>query len=349
MHGGALYAAHMKRREFIARGIATVAVASSCLTQATPGRAQTASPIMKSASRIRESLPAIGLGTFLAFDRLPGEPREDLESVMRQFWDAGGRVVDTSPLYGMGEVNVGDLAARLGINDRLFVTNKIWSTGEYLGDRSHAQRSLENSMQRLWRKQIDVMMCHSLVNAGTVVPLLKIWREEGRIRYAGVSHHELPAFPELAGWVERGDLDVVQVHYSIAAREAEQRILPAAAERGMAVMVNMPFEKGRLFKLVEGRSLPDFAREIGVRSWGQYFLKWIVSHPAITCALPATANPRHAADNMGALSGPLPDQAMRARMLRHMESIPGFGAVSTTAPYPGRKYPGVIERASEPD
>ena len=245
-----------------------MAVASSCLTQATPGRAQTASPIMKSASRIRESLPAIGLGTFLAFDRLPGEPREDLESVMRQFWDAGGRVVDTSPLYGMGEVNVGDLAARLGINDRLFVTNKIWSTGEYLGDRSHAQRSLENSMQRLWRKQIDVMMCHSLVNAGTVVPLLKIWREEGRIRYAGVSHHELPAFPELAGWVERGDLDVVQVHYSIAAREAEQRILPAAAERGMAVMVNMPFEKGRLFKLVEGRSLPDFAREIGVRSSG---------------------------------------------------------------------------------
>ncbi len=148
--------------------------------------------------------------------------------------------------------------------------------------------------------------------------------------------------------VERGDLDVVQVHYSIAARQAEQRILPAAAERGMAVMVNMPFEKGRLFKLVEGRALPDFAREIGMQSWGQYFLKWIVSHPAITCVLPATANPKHAADNMGALFGPLPDQAMRARMLRHMESIPGFGAVTGTAPYPGRKYPGVIERASRP-
>ena len=116
----------------------------------------------------------------------------------------------------------------------------------------------------------------------------------------------------------------------------------------MAVMVNMPFEKGRLFELVKGRALPDFAREIGVQSWGQYFLKWIVAHPAITCALPATANPRHAADNMGALLGPLPDQAMRTRMLRHMESIPGFGAVSRTAPYPGRKYPGVIERASQP-
>ena len=178
----------------------------------------------------------------------------------------------------MGEVNVGDLAARLGVNDQLFITNKIWSTGEYLGDRSHALRSLENSLQRLWRKQIDVMMCHSLVNASIVVPLLKEWRKDGRIRYAGVSHHELTAFGEVADWVERG----------------------------MAVMVNMPFEKGRLFKLVEGRALPDFAREIGVQSWGQYFLKWIVSHPAITCVLPATANPKHAADNMGALFGLLP-------------------------------------------
>jgi diketogulonate reductase-like aldo/keto reductase len=323
-----------------------VATASWSLTRRSYAQART--PILKSAPRLRESLPVIGLGTFLAFDRLPGEPREDLAAVMRQFWDAGGRVVDTSPLYGMGEVNVGDLAARLAINDQLFITNKIWSTGEYLGDRSHAQRSLETSMQRLWRKQIDVMMCHSLVNADIVIPLLKTWRQEGRIRYAGASHHELPAFSALAEWVERGDLDVVQVHYSIGAREAEQRILPAAAERGMAVMVNMPFEKGRLFKLVEGRALPDFAREIGVQSWGQYFLKWIASHPAITCVLPATANPRHAADNMGALFGPLPDQAMRARMLRHMESIPGFGAVTSTAPYPGRKYPGVIERARQP-
>ncbi len=145
---------------------------------------------MKSARRLRESLPAIGLGTFLAFDRLPGEPREDLEAVMRQFCDAGGRVVDTSPLYGMGEVNVGDLAAKLGVNDQLFITNKIWSTGEYLGDRSHAQRSLEISLQRLWRKQMDAMLCHSLVNAGTVVPLLKEWRTAGLIKYAGVSHHE---------------------------------------------------------------------------------------------------------------------------------------------------------------
>jgi diketogulonate reductase-like aldo/keto reductase len=338
----------LSRRDFIAKGSASVAAAAASLSWSTCAEAQAAAPIMKSARRLRESLPAIGLGTFLAFDRLPGEPREDLEAVMRQFCDAGGRVVDTSPLYGMGEVNVGDLAAKLGVNDQLFITNKIWSTGEYLGDRSHAQRSLEISLQRLWRKQMDAMLCHSLVNAGTVVPLLKEWRTAGLIKYAGVSHHEALYFTELANWVENGDLDLVQAHYSIAVRDAEQRILPAAAERGMAVMVNMPFEKGRLFELVKGRALPGFAHEIGVQSWGQYFLKWIVSHPAITCALPATANPRHAADNMGALRGPLPDQAMRIRMLRHMESIPGFGAVSRTAPYPGRKYPGVIERASRP-
>src|SRR5688500_3633384 len=195
----------LSRRDFIAKGTASVAAAATALSWSAGGHAQTASPIVKSARRLRESLPAIGLGTFLAFDRLPGEPRDDLEAVLRQFWDAGGRVVDTSPLYGMGEVNVGDLAARLGVNDRLFITNKIWSTGEYLGDRSHAQRSLENSLQRLWRKQIDVMMCHSLVNVDMVVPLLKTWRQEGRIRYAGVSHHELPSFPELGDWVERGD------------------------------------------------------------------------------------------------------------------------------------------------
>jgi diketogulonate reductase-like aldo/keto reductase len=163
-----LHHSALSRRDFIAKGSASLAAAATAMSWAARGHAQAASPIMKSARRLRESLPAIGLGTFLAFDRLPGEPREDLEAVMRQFWDAGGRVVDTSPLYGMGEVNVGDLAAKLGVNDQLFITNKIWSTGEYLGDRSHALRSLENSLQRLWRKQIDVMMCHSLVNAGTV-------------------------------------------------------------------------------------------------------------------------------------------------------------------------------------
>ena len=155
----------LSRRDFIAKGTASVAAAATALSWAVGGHAQTASPIMKSARRLRESLPAIGLGTFLAFDRLPGEPREDLEAVMRQFWDAGGRVVDTSPLYGMGEVNVGDLAASLGVN-RSAVHHQQDLVDRRISRRPQSRaRSLENSLQRLWRKQIDVMMCHSLVNA----------------------------------------------------------------------------------------------------------------------------------------------------------------------------------------
>jgi diketogulonate reductase-like aldo/keto reductase len=264
---------------------------------------------------------------------------------MRRFWDAGGRVVDTSPLYGSGEISVGDFATCLGITNDMFITNKIWSTGEFLADDSHARRSLEQSMQRLWRNKIDVMQVHSLVNVDVIVPILRAWKQEGRIRYFGVTHHELPYFPALAQWVEKGNLDFVQVHYSIHTRKAEERILPAAAERGTAVLVNMPFEKARLFKIVEGYQLPDFAKEIGAENWAQFFLKWVISNPAITCAIPATSNPAHESENIGALKGPLPDKEMRARMVKHMETIPGFDKLAEMPAYPGKAYNGLIRRA----
>jgi diketogulonate reductase-like aldo/keto reductase len=200
-------------------------------------------------------------------------------------------------------------------------------------------------MQRLWRDKIDVMQVHSLVNVDQIVPILRGWKQEGLVRYVGVTHHELPYFGPLADWVERGNLDFVQVHYSIHTRLAEERILPAAADRGVAVLVNMPFEKARLFKVVEGRPLPDFAKEIGASNWAQYFLKWIISHPAVTCAIPATTNPDHESENIGALRGPLPDREMRVRMVRHMESIPGFDRLADMPPYPGKTFNGVIRRA----
>ncbi|HEY8369175.1 MAG TPA: aldo/keto reductase [Thermodesulfobacteriota bacterium] len=295
--------------------------------------------------RTNEALPVVGLGTFLTFDLLPGQRRDHLLEVLRRFWEAGGRVVDTSPLYGMAEVTVGDFATSLGLNDRMFVANKIWATGEYLADESHARQSLDRSRQRLWRERIDLMQCHSLVNVDVIVPILKAWKKEGRIRYLGVTHHEPAYFGPLADWVERGDLDFVQVHYSIHTRAAEERILPAAADRGTAVLVNMPFEKARLFRVVEGRPLPDFAREIGVENWAQFFLKWVVSHPAVTCVLPATSNPDHLLENVGALTGPLPDREMRARMVRYMETLPGFDRVGEMPWYPGKRYAGVIARA----
>ena len=334
------------RREFVKA--AAAGAPSLMLPGLLPSEAHAASSgdvIVRRIPRTGETLPAIGLGTYLTFDLLPGQPRDAIREVLRRFWDGGGRVVDTSPLYGTGEISVGDFATALGITDRLFIADKIWSTGEFLADDSHARRSLEQTMQRLWRDRIDLMQVHSLVNVDQILPVLQNWKREGRIRHLGVTHHELPYFPALAQVVERGNLDFVQVHYSIQTRQAEERILPAALDKGTAVLVNMPFEKARLFKVVEGQRLPDFAWELGIDNWAQFFLKWVISHPAVTCAIPATSNPDHQSENIGALRGPLPDAAMRQRMLRHMQTIPGFEQLHETPPYPGKTYNGIIRRA----
>ncbi len=171
---------------------------------------------------------------------------------------------------------------------------------------------------------------------------MQAWKKEGRIRYLGVTHYELPYFEALAEWVEKGNLDVVQVHYSIATRQAEERIIPAAADRGMAVAINMPLEKARLHKLVEGRPLPDFAKEFGAETWSAFFLKWVISNPAVTVALPATTNPDHLTENVAAMRGRLPDAAMRKRMVSYMETIPGFATLGNMPWYPGKNYLGVI-------
>jgi diketogulonate reductase-like aldo/keto reductase len=255
------------------------------------------------------------------------------------------RVVDTSPLYGTGETTVGDFATDLGLNDRLFFADKLWSTGDFLWDESHARRSIEQSQSRLWRQRLDLVQCHSLVNVDMIVPILQAWKKEGRIRYVGVTHHESTYQPLLASWIERGGIDFVQVNYSIATRGAEDRVLPAAADRGVAVLVNMPLEKARLHKMVAGRPLPDFAGEIGATTWSQFFLKWVMGHPSVTTVLAATSDPEHAKENVGALRGPLPDREMRQRMVRHMETIPRFADVARMQWYPDKRYAGLIGRA----
>jgi len=337
------------RRDFIKTAVIGAAAGSLSVGPfATAGAQAVASDIItRKVPKTGEILPAIGLGTYLTFDLLPGKPRDNLREVFKRFYDGGGRVVDTSPLYGTGEISVGDFAASLGITDRLFIANKIWSTGEFLADDSHAQRSLDQSQQRLWREKLDVLQVHSLVNVGEILPMLQNWKRQGRVRYVGVTHHELPYFPALAQVVERGAVDFVQVHYSIQTRLAEERILPAALDKGIAVLVNMPFEKARLFKLVQGRPLPDFAKELGITNWAQYFLKWVVAHPAVTAAIPATSNPEHQTENISALRGPLPDREMRTRMVKHMETIPGFDKLHETPPYPGKAYDGIIRRSQQ--
>jgi diketogulonate reductase-like aldo/keto reductase len=304
---------------------------------------QTSQVMTKPIPRTNEIVPAIGMGTFMTFDVLSEQPREHLQQVMRRFWDGGGRMIDVSPLYGMSEVNVGKFATTLGITDELFITNKIWATGEYLGDQSQALRQLEQSMQRLSRDRMDAMQVHSLVNVEMIVPLLQEWKQDGRIRYLGVTHHDLPLYSApIAQWIENGNLDFVQVHYSIFERSVEERILPAAADQGTAVLVNMPFEKARLFEVVRGQSLPDFANEIGCANWAQFFLKYVISHPAVTCAIPATTNPEHVTENLGAMRRPLPDNEMRIRMVRHMESLPGFGNIAKMPWYPGKQFSGLV-------
>ena len=333
------------RRRFLrALGLGAATISAPGWLRPGSAQAKTGDIAMRTIPGTQEQVPAIGLGTHMTFDIKPGKPREHLKEVLKIFYEGGGRVVDTSPLYGMAEVSIGDFATALGITKDLFLANKTWVTGEWLGDDSHAQRQLQRSMERLWRDQIDLLQCHSLVNANVVLKILSNWKQEGRIRYLGASHH-LPAYyGPLGSLVEKGALDFVQLRYNLATRVAEERILPAAMDKGVGVVVNMPFEKARLFKIVKGMPLPDFAKEIECNSWAQYFLKWIVSHPAITCAIPATTNPKHQADNIQALRGPMPDAEMRKRMLKHMQTIPDFDKTAKMPAYPGKTFDGVIKR-----
>jgi diketogulonate reductase-like aldo/keto reductase len=334
------------RRQLIKAGGLGAAASVLPLGAAATAQASTADVITRTIPGTRERLPAIGLGTFMTFDTLTGRGREKLLEVARRHWQGGGRVFDCSPVYGRAERNLGDFASSLRINDRMFIANKIWSTGEHLWDDSHAAASLKRTVERLSLDDpVDLMQCHSLVNVDAVVPLLHAWKREGRIRYLGVTHHEPAYFDVLASWVERADLDFVQVHYSIHTRQAEQRVIRAAADRGTAVLVNMPLEKARLHKIVEGRPLPGFAAELGIKTWSQFFLKWVISNPAVTCALPATSDPAHVAENVAAMTGPLPDASTRARMVTHMESIPGFDSLAAMPWYPGKSYAGLVSRA----
>lgn len=345
MHKVSLHALNGSRRTLVkAMGLGLGALAVPGLIPGMTALAQPGDVILRAIPRSGEQVPAIGLGTHMAFDVKPGKPRDHLREVLKTFYGGGGRVVDVSPLYGMAEVSVGDFATALGITNDLFIAGKIWATGEWLGDDSQALRQLHRSMERLWRNRFDLMQCHSLVNAPVIMNLLADWKAEGRVRYIGVTHHLPAEYHALVPWVEQGKVDFVQLRYNIATRAAEERLLPAARETGTAVLVNMPFEKARLFQVVKGQPLPDFAEEIGAQSWAQFFLKWIISHPAVTCAIPATTNPKHQADNIAALRGPLPDADLRSRMLAHMEGIPGFAEVAKMPAYPDKTFDGVVER-----
>src|SRR5438094_1916827 len=261
-----------------------------------------------------ETIPAIGLGTWRVFD-VGGSPSEraPLKDVLRSLVEVGGRVVDSSPMYGAAESVVGDLAAELAITDKLFLATKIWTSGR---DAGAAQ--MEQSLKRLRAPRLDLIQIHNLLDWRTHLRTLREWKAAGRIRYLGVTHYTSSAYDELERVLRAETLDFVQVNYSLGEREAERRILPLARDRGVAVLANRPFAEGGLFQRVRAQAVPSWAAEFDCESWAQFFLKWILADPAVTCAIPGTSRPQHLVDNLRAAAGRLPDAAMRDRMAAHI-------------------------------
>jgi diketogulonate reductase-like aldo/keto reductase len=272
--------------------------------------------LMRAIPSSGEKLPVIGLGTWRSFDvDLTADNRRQLEEVLSLFVKPGGRVIDTSPMYGRAEQVIGDLTAALGAQEQLFLATKVWTRGKQSGI-----ESMERSMARLRTKRIDLMQVHNLVDVHTHLATMRAWKEQGRIRYLGITHYESGAFGEVEKVLRSEKLDFLQINYSIMEREAEQRILPLAQDRQVAVIINRPFGGGDLFSRVRSTPLPDWAAEFDCRSWAQFFLKWIIAHPAVTCTIPATNNPRHLEDNMQGGIGRLPDAKMRQRMVEFVSS-----------------------------
>ena len=256
-----------------------------------------------------ETLPVVGLGTWQAFDMAEADDRAPQREVLRRFVELGGRVVDSSPMYGAAEGAVGDLAAELGVRDSLWIATKVWTTGRAAG-----LAQMERSLRLLRGKRLDLLQVHNLVDWQTHLATLRDWKDAGQIRYLGITHYSASGHDALERVMRSEPLDFVQLNYSVAEREAERRLLPLARDRGIAVLVNRPLAQGTLLSRLRSRRLPSWAAEIDCISWAQLLLKWIVAHPAVTCVIPATSDVAHLEDNMAAGVGRLPDAATRERI-----------------------------------
>lgn len=257
-----------------------------------------------------EAIPVVGLGTWQTFDVGAGATeRAAVEAVLGAFVELGGTLVDSSPMYGRAEAVVGDAAAKLGVPAKLFLATKVWTTEKAAGI-----RQMEESFRRLRVARVDLMQVHNLVDADTHLATLAAWKREGRVRYVGVTHYTAGSHDAVARLIAARPVDFVQINYSVGEREAERRVLPLAAERGAAVIANRPFAGGDLFARLRRKPLPAWAAAIDCDSWAQVLLKWVVSHPAVTCAIPATSRVAHLRDNMKAAYGRLPDARLRDRI-----------------------------------
>ncbi len=257
----------------------------------------------------KEALPVIGCGTWIGFDQRPGtDEYQRLPGVLDALFAAGGTVIDSSPMYGRSEETTGELLAAAPPARKPFLATKVWTRGR---DAGIAQ--MEQSFSRLRTQQIDLMQVHNLVDWRTHLATLRGWKDKGRVRYLGITHYTASAYGEVEAVLRAETLDFVQINYSLDARDAEQRLLPLAAERGVAVIVNMPFGGGGLLRRLRDKPLPAWAGEIGCTSWAHVLLKFVLSHPAVTCTIPGTSRAAHMADNAAAGAGAFPDAAFWRR------------------------------------
>jgi diketogulonate reductase-like aldo/keto reductase len=304
----------MTRREalrLIGTGVCVATLTPPLPAQTTPNAPTGATPLLtRPIPSSGERLPVIGMGTWQTFDVGPAPAeRAPLEAVLAAFAAGGGRVVDSSPMYGRSEDVAGELMEKQGLRPKLFVATKVWTAG-----RAQGIAQMRESMRKLRAQPVDLMQVHNLVDVDTHLATLRDWKQQGLVRFLGITHYTAGSHEAVARLVASQALDFIQINYSVGEREAEQRLLPLALERGVAVIINRPFAGGELLRRLRSKALPSWAAEIGGTSWAQLLLKFVISHPAVTCAIPATSRPEHMVDNLGAGRGPLPDPALRARI-----------------------------------
>ncbi|SKB74482.1 aldo/keto reductase [Dyadobacter psychrophilus] len=264
-----------------------------------------------------EKIPLIGLGSWQQFDvGQAASERTPLKEVLKKMQELGGKLIDASPMYGRSEEVIGALTTELKNNDHFFFATKVWTTGKQEGI-----TQMNDSFKKMGRKKMDLMQVHNLQDWQTHLKTLKDWKAQGKIKYIGVTHYTDSAHARLEQIVKSKEIDFVQFNYSIRSRNAEKSLLNAAKDSGVAVIINEPFEQGALFRAVKGKELPPFATEYDIKSWAQYFLKYIVSHEAVTCAIPGTSDVKHLVDNLGAGLGKLPDATGRKKMIEWIEKV----------------------------
>ena len=305
--------------EFSRRQFLQTSAAASLMVSLAPGFALAAESavIKKTIPSSGERLSVIGLGTSRTFDvDSDNAVTSPLMAVMQAFFDNGGQLIDSSPMYGRAEAVTGALVRQATNKQDIFTATKVWTYGK-----SEGIEQMERSMQRLGVEQIDLMQIHNLRDWQIHIDTLVDWKAEGRIRYIGITTSHGRYHDELEEILQQLPLDFVQFSYNILNRTAEQRLLPIAREKGIATLINRPYQRGSLFRKVKGKSLPPWAAEFDCASWGQFFLKFIAAHPAVTCIIPATSKLKHMVDNMGAGYGRLPDEATRQRMIEFIETL----------------------------